>query len=118
MGPSALDVQRRYAEAGLGLARGHQGPPDHVATELGFMGYLVEKGADASDAEQRAWLRRERAFLRDHIAVWLPAFCQRVKEVSQHPFYTALADLTEAFISWDMGRSEVDHEPQLEGAMR
>jgi DMSO reductase family type II enzyme chaperone len=104
MGPSVRDVERRYAEAGLVLAPDHRDLPDHVATELGFMAYLAMQEAEARDEERQTWLRRERLFLRDHLSVWLPLFCQRVKETSQHPFYTALAELTETFLSLDVQR--------------
>jgi DMSO reductase family type II enzyme chaperone len=104
MGPSARDVERRYAEAGLALAPDHHDLPDHVATELGFMAYLAMQEAEARDGDRQTWLRRERLFLRDHLSVWLPLFCRRVKEASRHPFYTALAELTETFLSLDVHR--------------
>jgi DMSO reductase family type II enzyme chaperone len=104
MGPPARDVERRYAEAGLAMAPDHRDLPDHVATELGFMAYLALQEAEARDEERRAWQERERSFLRDHLSVWLPHFCRRVKEAGQHPFYTALAELTETFVSLDVER--------------
>ncbi|MEA3339065.1 MAG: molecular chaperone TorD family protein [Chloroflexota bacterium] len=102
MGPAARDVERQYTTAGLGLAPNHHDLPDHVATELGFMAYLTLQEAEAQDEDATIWLDRERAFLRDHLAVWLPRFCQRVRETSQHPFYSALAELTVTFVNLDM----------------
>ena len=102
MGPTAREVERRYAEAGLGLAPNHRDLPDHVATELGFMAHLALQEAEAQPKEALTWLDRERAFLRDHLAVWLPRFCQRVREASRHPFYAALAELTVTFVNLDM----------------
>lgn len=116
-GPSARDVERRYAEAGLGLAPDHHDLPDHVATELGFMAYLALQEAEADDEERQAWVERERSFLRDHLKVWLPLLCQRVQEASQHPFYTAVAELTETFVSLDVAWSETCHKSQFEGAI-
>jgi TorA maturation chaperone TorD len=117
MGPSARDVERRYAEAGLALAADHRDLPDHVATELGFMAYLATQGVQAQDEERQLWLEREHLFLRDHLSEWLPVFCRRVEEASQHPFYTALAELTETFVSLDMEWCKTCHESQPEGAM-
>jgi DMSO reductase family type II enzyme chaperone len=117
MGPAARDVERRYAEAGLAMAPDHHDLPDHVATELGFMAYLAMQEAEARDEERQIWLRRERLFLRDHLSVWLPLLCRRVKEASRHPFYTALAELTEMFLSLDMQWSETCYESQPEGAI-
>jgi DMSO reductase family type II enzyme chaperone len=104
MGPAAREVERRYAEAGLALAPDHHDLPDHVATELGFMACLAMQEAEAQGEDALAWLDRERTFLRDHLTVWLPRFCQRVREASQHPFYAALAELTMTFVSLDVQR--------------
>jgi DMSO reductase family type II enzyme chaperone len=108
MGPTARDVERRYAEAGLALALDHHDLPDHVATELGFMAYLAMQEAEARGEEALAWLDTQRAFLQDHLAAWLPRFCQRVQEASQHPFYAALAEMTVAFVSLDAQRGQLD----------
>lgn len=102
MGPTARDVQQRYAEAGLTLVPDHHDLPDHVATELGFMAYLAAQRAEAQGEDALAWLDREHTFLRDHLIVWLPRFCQRVREESRHPFYAALAELTMTFVSLDV----------------
>jgi TorA maturation chaperone TorD len=117
MGPSAGDVERRYAEAGLALLPDYRDLPDHVATELGFMAYLVAQEAGADDDERRTWLERQRLFLRDHLSVWLPLLCRRVQEASRHPFYTALAELSETFVRLDMQGLEPCHESQPEGAI-
>lgn len=109
MGPTAREVERRYVEAGLGLAPDHRDLPDHVATELGFMAHLASQEAEAQPRDALAWLDRERAFLRDHLVVWLPRFCQRVREASRHPFYSALAELTVTFVNLDMEWIETHH---------
>jgi DMSO reductase family type II enzyme chaperone len=116
MGASAREVERRYAEAGLGMAPDHRELPDHVATELGFMAYLAIKEAEADEGERRIWLERERSFLRDHLGRWLPPFCRRVEEASRHPFYTALAELTETFVSLEVHWSGARHNSQPEGS--
>jgi DMSO reductase family type II enzyme chaperone len=108
MGPAARDVERLYAEAGLALAPDHHDLPDHVATELGFMAYLALRETEAQGEEVLAWLNTQHAFLRDHLTVWLPRFCQQVREMSQHPFYAALAELTVAFVSLDAQRGQLD----------
>jgi len=117
MGPSARDVERRYAEAGLALAPDHRDLPDHVATELGFMAYLTMQEAEAKDEERQPWLEREHLFLQDHLSEWLPLLCRRVKEASQHPFYSALAELTDTFVHLDLQRCEIHHEAQPHGAI-
>jgi len=116
MGPSTREVKQQYAEAGLTIAPDYRDLPDHVATELGFMAYLTMREAEAK-GEKSSWLERERLFLQDHLSVWVPRLCQRVKEASQHPFYTALAELTQAFVSLDMEWSKNRYASQPEGAI-
>lgn len=117
MGPSARDVERRYARAGLTVKPDHHDLPDHVATELGFMAYLVMREGEAKGEERRVWLDRQRSFLRDHLSVWLPLLCRRVKEASRHPFYTALAELTETFMSLEMQWAQTCYASQPQGAI-
>ncbi len=99
MGPSAQAVQARYTEAGFAMAPDHRDLPDHVAAELAFMACLAAEGEATWP-----WQQRAAAFLTQHLAVWLPLFCQRVRAAGRHPFYPALADLTEAVIQWDTAR--------------
>jgi DMSO reductase family type II enzyme chaperone len=112
MGPSAREVERRYAEAGLAMAPDHRDLPDHVVTELGFMAYLTMREAAAKGEERRTWQRRERLFLQDHLGAWLPPFCRQVQEAGQHPFYTALAELAVTFVDLDTQRLE---DRQMDG---
>lgn len=104
MGPSVQAVLARYAEVGIALAPDHRDLPDHVAAELGFMAHLAAEEAAAEGNEALAWRQRAAAFLGLHLTVWLPQFCQRVREAGCHPFYPALADLAEAFVKWDAAR--------------
>ncbi len=112
MGPSARQVQRCYHEAGLEMVPDHHDLPDHVATELGFMAYLAMQEAEADDEEKETWRKREYLFLRDHLSIWIPLLCQRVKEASQHPFYAGLAELTETFVRLEMKWAETYRESQ------
>lgn len=107
MGPSAQAVQACYAEAGIALGPDYHDLPDHVAAELGFMAYLTVEEAEAEDGQAGRWRERQSAFLRQHLAAWLPAFCERVRAAGQHPFYPAVADLAQAFVSWDCARLSI-----------
>jgi len=106
MGSSVRAVRQKYAEADLGIPPDHRDLPDHVATELGFMAYLALQEAAAEGVERQTWLDRRFAFLRQHLGIWLPVFCRRVQEEGQHPFYTALAELTDVFVKRDAQRLE------------
>jgi DMSO reductase family type II enzyme chaperone len=104
MGPATRDVARQYKEAGLAPAAYHHDLPDHVTMELNFMAYLALKKSKAQGEETLIWLEKERTFLQEHLDAWLPLFCQRVVATSRHPFYTALARLTDTFVSLDAQR--------------
>jgi DMSO reductase family type II enzyme chaperone len=101
MGPATRDVVRHYREAGLAPASDHHDLPDHVAMELSFMAYLALEESTAQGEEAQIWLEKEQTFLQEHLGTWLPLFCQRVTAASRHPFYTALARLTSAFVDLD-----------------
>jgi TorA maturation chaperone TorD len=65
------------------------------------MAYLTWQEAQAGPDGGAVWREREHSFLTEHLSVWLPRFCRRVKDASRHPFYVAVADLTRAFIEFD-----------------
>lgn len=108
MGESTVDVMRQYAEAGYTLAPSFKDLPDHVVAELGFMSLLCEEEAQAWRAAQEevalALLRREERFLSDHLAVWLPPFCDRVAVAAEREFYRVLAKLARAYVLLDRER--------------
>ena len=93
MGDCTLAVRECYAEEGLG-PEDHL-LPDHVAVELEFMAHLARKEAEAweeGDSDRaETCLRQQESFLREHLARWLPSFCQRVLAGEAHPFYADLA---------------------------
>jgi TorA maturation chaperone TorD len=40
-------------------------------------------------------------FLRDHLCVWIPQFCERVLEISTSKFYTEMGKLTKSVVMSD-----------------
>jgi TorA maturation chaperone TorD len=104
-------VERWYHRAGLLIAPGHPRVPDHAALELQFMQHLCDRetGALARGAHQtaRAWRAIQHAFLRHHLWVWFPQFCQRLQQPTVHRFYRCLAQLALALLEADLS------DPQL-----
>jgi len=85
MGSAAGAVLALYREAGLTL-RPHPGElPDHI---------VVEWEAVAWSLEQDRAPKVAAALLRDHLALWIPRFCEQVAAHATHPYYKALAALT------------------------
>lgn len=111
MGKAALEVLKQYGKAGVSLSEDFKDLPDHIAAELEFMHYLCSQelearlGHDEPGAGHLAHLGC--AFVKDHLAQWVPPFADRVAEHATTPFYLALARLTKAFICWEAGCSVV-----------
>jgi TorA maturation chaperone TorD len=101
MGDSTLAALEHYVAAGLDVDSAQHEPPDHIATELEFMYYLAFQHVTTGEA---AYLERQRAFLSQHLARWLPLLAERIQAAAQHPFYTALGELTHAFVREDRAR--------------
>ncbi|MFW6003729.1 MAG: TorD/DmsD family molecular chaperone [Halanaeroarchaeum sp.] len=84
MGPSTQAVERWYREHGLVLDDATGELPDHVATELEFVGHL-HRTAGAATAER---------FLDEHPRQWLGPFLDRVATATESPFYRELVTAT------------------------
>jgi DMSO reductase family type II enzyme chaperone len=81
---------------------------DHVSCQCEFMFFLACKEAYAltrGDAETAAVTRdTARAFLRDHLARFAPAFARRLREADPAGFFGSLAGLLLALVSEDCAR--------------
>jgi len=108
MGRATVEVRRKYSQAGLGVASDHKDLPDHVATELEFMYFLCQKEVEAwekSNPEQALeWSEMQQEFLKEHLSLWIPAFCEAVEEASNVQFYGSLAATTQAYVALEVDR--------------
>jgi hypothetical protein len=94
-GPLIADV------AGFYKAFGYEAPApgtaDHIASELGFMGWLAMKAAyarHAGEVEHLEVTEDARAkFLRDHLGRWARPFLERLGEAGEGTHYEAVAVL-------------------------
>ena len=87
MGPAAADVVRLYGELGLQVRGDAHELPDHLAIEWEALAFALEH--DATDAAA--------TLLGEHLALWIPQFCDAVAAETGQPFYAALASLTAAW---------------------
>ncbi len=71
----ALDAL--YAAAAYAPPADGTGRTDHVVAELGFVAHLLARGDDHA----------ARAFVRAHLAAWLPAFTDAVNAAARLPYY-------------------------------
>ena len=97
LGDAAAAVAVAYADAGFPDPLPEAGPPDHLATELRFLALCCYEEAEAwkraDDAVALAWLERVCAFLNDHVAAWVPAYCVELAKRAHGGLYAVVARL-------------------------
>lgn len=103
-GITCEQVRRFYAEAGLRLSKTQQELPDHISVELAFMAYLAEQ-EQADTAQTQLWRHKQRRFLHDHLARWLPTFWQKLESDTVHPYYRGAARSLKLLVESDLKRS-------------
>jgi TorA maturation chaperone TorD len=110
MGPSAGEALEAYRRSGLAVNTAFRDLPDHVAVELEFMARLCFEEARAGSAAEAGLAFRlkqqQRSFLDEHLAVWLPALCERVIRETTSIMYRGVAEIAAIFVEWDRG--EID----------
>lgn len=87
MGAAASEVVRLYGELGLQVRADAHELPDHLAIEWEALAFALEHDKDEAAA----------ALVDEHLALWIPPFCEAVRAEAALPFYLALASLTEAW---------------------
>jgi putative dimethyl sulfoxide reductase chaperone len=98
----ALPVRRKYLESGLFIHPETSFPEDHIGAEIEFIYYLCQKAAQADDdKDQGAYFLRQQEFLRDHLAVWIPSFCERLFSAARTSYFQGVAKMTQGFVAWD-----------------
>ena len=105
MGDSTMNVQKRFADAGLTIAEIFKDNPDHIQAELEFMYFLIFKEIEAiqegSYETVCSFLLKQRSFLQDHLSVWFKDFAQKIVKHSQNNFYQGVAMATLTFLNED-----------------
>lgn len=105
MGESTMDVIHYYHEAGLDVATTCKDLPDHIATELEFMYFLIHEEINAlamyEDKSFLEILRIQKAFLNSHLNRWIQPFTESIKGGTQSDFYVNLADVSHIFVAED-----------------
>lgn len=103
-GITCEQVRRCYADAGLRMRSTEREMPDHISVELAFMAHLAER--EEKDADQaQVWRRRQRRFLLDHLARWLPTFWQKIESSTTHPYYIEAARSLKNLVEKDLKRT-------------
>ncbi len=96
------EVLALYRAEGVDKDASWKDAEDHVALELEFMKTLAERAAHALRAGDEAQAARllgvQRAFLDDHLRMWLPTFTRDMGIFAKTDLYLGLANLTAGFL--------------------
>lgn len=98
-------VEGEYAAAGFALSPTLGELPDHVAVEMEFMALLCGREAQAWEERMPSQgiqaVRRQKAFLDSHLALWFPEFARQVAAADSGGAYAVVGEGAAAFISYD-----------------
>jgi TorA maturation chaperone TorD len=79
--------------------------PDHISVVLEFMQYVVQREAQAWEADDDKTallcLKNEKKFVDEHLFCWIPDFCQKVIKAAELSFYREMARLTQTFMDFE-----------------
>ena len=108
MGEPVSQVLQAYRKAGLDISLDSDNLPDHIATEIEFMFYLVRQEATqdnvVDDGVRNTWQEHQKHFLKDHLARWSPLFLSRIVSHARKEFYMLVAQLCEGFLRAEIAR--------------
>ena len=104
-GELTAEVKRIIESSGLAYKSEFTGMPDHISVELEFMQHVVQREAQAWEADDdktaMICLKNEKEFVDEHLFGWIPDFCEKVIETADRPFYREMARLTRSFIEFE-----------------
>lgn len=105
MGSARDEVLALYRAAGLDKRDSWKEGEDHVALELEFMQILSTRTVEALCAGEGdaalSWVRRQKAFLEDHLGSWVPLLASGMRNFAKTDFYQGLSHLLEGFVEVD-----------------
>jgi TorA maturation chaperone TorD len=104
-GLSTAELKKEIESAGLSYQAEYTGLPDHISVVLEFMQQVTL-------AEEKAWadgnrnlalvcLEKENEFIEEHLARWVPIFCEKVIKEAELSFYREMAGLTQKFLEFE-----------------
>ena len=104
-GRATVKVRQFLETAGFTLQPDYNGLPDHISVELELMQVLAGYEAGAWDRNETelamTCLELEKDFISQHLIRWIPAFCIKIIEEAEHPFYREIAKLMNDFIEME-----------------
>ncbi len=80
-----------YYGTGLTFDEEYETLPDHISLEFLFMSYLID--IDNRELQQK--------FLEQHIANWVPYYCEKVMNRAKTLFYREIVQIAKDFIDYE-----------------
>lgn len=106
-GKYTCEVVQRYAQAGYVVDTVWKDLPDHLAVELEFLGFLVEREAaflERSDIQQAAAaVRQQVEFQKSHLLQWAPQVIQQTTDQATWVLYREFAGLLDRVLTGASG---------------
>ncbi len=110
-GKDTVLVKKFIESTGLEYKSEYHGLPDHISVELEFMHEVTKREAQAWEEKDNNGalycLKIEKKFIDEHLARWIPLFCDKVIEDAELSFYREMAKLTKSFI--ELEKEETDN---------
>jgi TorA maturation chaperone TorD len=101
----AQEINRLFSKMGIQVPEEWHQPSDYIGVELDFMRFLCDKEwrlrNDGEQSALRKAVEAEKSFLEDHIALWVPVFCERMLEEAREEYYLGIAHLTLGLAGFD-----------------
>ncbi len=96
MGPAAVEMKKRFKEAGLALGDDIREPPDHVSIELEYLYFMLEKGWSDNDRELIA---EASSFSGEIMLPWFTRLQDRLAVIeAEDPFYRLITVILDALL--------------------
>lgn len=98
------DLIAQYSQVGL---TAEDGMEDHLAVELEFLGFLCFRESTAwkqgAFRTAKAFRRKERQFICDHLSQWIPEFYWRMTRRNSQSIYAGFACFLDVWLGLDFG---------------
>ncbi|MCS7150112.1 MAG: molecular chaperone TorD family protein [Caldimicrobium sp.] len=102
MGKTTLEVKKFFQREGLQVDDNWPHPPDHIVSELEFMGYLtLREGEDQFAGNEdiiNQFFTKQKFFFNRYLYNFCLRFIQSIKTNTENAFFLALANSFESFI--------------------
>jgi TorA maturation chaperone TorD len=101
----AQEINRLFSEMGIQVPEEWHQPSDYIGVELDFMRLLCEREEKEREKMERDALREvlklEDSFLEEHLALWVPLFCEKMFQQAQDDYYRGVSRLTTGLVRYD-----------------